>query len=62
MHFVAYGISVRSGCGNEKVQRLHSRITGALGHYIKKLSVWLGMKFVENNTMYIEAMLTVGFS
>ena len=41
MYLIADAVGVRSGCGDEEIQRLHSRITGAFGHNIKQLSVRL---------------------
>ena len=61
MYLIADAVSVRSGCGDEKIQRLHSRITGAFGHNIKQLSVRLRMKFIKYDSVNVKAMLGVGF-
>ena len=57
MGFVADGIGISSGGSNEEIQRLHSGITGAFGHNVKKLSVRLGMKLIKDHTMNVEAVL-----
>ena len=61
MYLIADAVSVRSGSGNQEIQRLHSGITGAFGHNIKELSVRLRVKFIEHDPMDVEAMLGVGF-
>ena len=38
----ADGLCIVAGRGDEKIQRLHSGITGAFGHNIKQFSVGLG--------------------
>ena len=41
VNFIADAVGVRSGSGNQEVQRLHSGIAGTFGHNIKQLSVRL---------------------
>ena len=60
--FIADAVGIRSGCGNQEIQRLHSRVTGAFGHYIKQLSVRLRMKLIKHNPMDVEAMFGISFS
>ena len=59
MNFIADAVGVRSGCGNQEIQRLHSRITGTFGHNIKKLSIRLRVKFIEHDPVDIEAVFAV---
>ena len=61
VNFIADWICVRSGCGDEKIQRLHSRITGAFGHNIEQLSVRLCMQFIKHNPVNIKAMFGISF-
>ena len=42
---------------DEEVERLHSRIARAFRHNVKELAVRLRVKFVEYNTVNVEAML-----
>ena len=60
MNFIADAVGVRSGCGNQEIQRLHSRITGAFGHNIKELSVWLSVQLIKDNAVDVEAVLGIG--
>ena len=60
MDFIADGVCIVSGSGNQEIQRLHSGITGALGHYIKELSVRLGVQLVKDHTVDVKAVLRVG--
>ena len=62
MGFVADGIGVGSRSGDQKIQRLHSGITGALGHYVKKLSVRLSMKLIKDHTVNVKAVLGISLS
>ena len=59
---IADGLGVIARRGNEKIQRLHTGVTGALGHNIKQLSVWLRMQLIENNPVGIETMLIANVS
>ena len=61
VNFIADAVGVRSGCGDEKIQRLHSGIAGAFGHNIKELSVRLRMQFIEHHSVDVETMLRIGF-
>ena len=61
MNFIADAVGVRSGSGNQKIQRLHSRIAGAFGHNIKQLSVRLRMQFIKHNPVNVETVLGIGF-
>ena len=61
VNFIADAVGVRSGSGNQEVQRLHSGITGAFGHNIKQLSVRLCMQFIKHNPVNVETVLGVGF-
>ena len=54
---VADGLRVRSGCGNQKVERLHSCIAGAFGHDIKQLSVGLSVQLIKDDSVGVEAVL-----
>ena len=58
MSFVANDVGVRSGCGYKEIQRLHSCVTEAFGHYIKQLSVRLSVQLIYNN-VDVEAVLAV---
>ena len=51
---------IRSCRGDQKVQRLHAGIAGALGHNIKELPVGLGVQLIEDDAMNIEAVLGIG--
>ncbi|MPN03839.1 hypothetical protein SDC9_151073 [bioreactor metagenome] len=57
MHFPADGIGVVAGGGDQKVQRLHARVTAALGHNVKKTAIRLCVQLVENDAMCIETVL-----
>ena len=59
MGFIADTICIRPRCSNQKIQRLHPRITGSLCHNIKEFSIRLGMQLVENDAVYIEAVLRI---
>ena len=61
MYLIADAVGVRSGCGDEEIQRLHSRITGTFGHNIKQLSVRLRMKLIKHNPVDVETVLGIGF-
>ena len=61
VYLIADAVGVCSGCGDEKIQRLHSGITGAFGHNIKQLSVRLRMQFIKHNPVNVETVLGVGF-
>ena len=61
MYLIADAIGIRSGCGNQEIQRLHSGIAGAFGHNIKQLSVRLRMQFIKHNSVNVETMLGIGF-
>ena len=61
MGFVTDGFCIRTGCCNEKIQRLHPSVARALGHNIKELPVRLCMQLIENNSADIESVLGVGF-
>nr|DAV87625.1 MAG TPA: hypothetical protein [Caudoviricetes sp.] len=54
---IADGLRIRSGCGDQKVERLHSCIAGAFGHNIKQLSVRLGVQLIKDNAVGVEAVL-----
>ena len=60
VNFIADAVGVRSGCGNQKVQWLHSGIAGTFGHNIKQLSVRLRMQFIKHNSVNVETMFTIG--
>ena len=62
MDFIADAVGIRPGCGNEKIQGLHPGIPGAFGHYIKKLSVGLGMEFIEHHPVDIKPVLGIGLT
>ena len=62
MYLIADAVSVRSGSGNQEIQRLHSGITGTFSHDIKELSVRLRMKLIKHNPMDVEAMFGISFS
>ena len=61
MNFIADAVGVRSGCGNQEIQRLHSRITGTFGHNIKQFPIELRMQFIKHNSVNVETMFTIGF-
>jgi len=58
---VADGIHVVAGGRDQKIQRLFSRVTGALRHDIKQLPVGLSMKLIEHHAADVEAVLGIGF-
>ena len=60
VRFVADGFGIRTGCGYKEVKRLHTSITGALGHNIKELPVGLGVQLIEHHAVNVEAVLRVG--
>ena len=62
MDFIADGVCIISGSGNQEIQRLHSGIAGALCHYIKEFPVRLGVQLIEYHAMDVKAVLTVGLS
>ena len=39
--FIADAVGIRSGCGNQEIQRLHSGIAGTFGHNIKQFPIGL---------------------
>ena len=57
MHLIAYRVGVVSGCGDQKIQRLHTCVAGALDHHVVKLPVGLCVQFVKNNAVGVEAVL-----
>ena len=59
MGFVADGMGVRPGGRDEKIERLHTSVPGSLGHDIEQLSVRLGVKLIEHNTVDIESVLGI---
>ena len=61
VNFIADAVGVRSGCGNQKVQWLHSCIAGAFGHDIKQLSIRLRMQFIKHHSVDVETMLGISF-
>ena len=61
MGFIADAVGVCSSRGDEKIQRLHSGISGSLGHNIKELSVGLSVELIKDNTVDVKAVFGVGF-
>ena len=57
MNFIADGVRIVPGGGNEEIQRLHPGIAGAFGHDIVQLAVGLGVELVKYHAMGIEAVL-----
>ena len=45
--FIADAVGIRSGCGDKRIQRLHSGIAGTFGHNIEQLSVRLFMQAIK---------------
>ena len=62
VYLIADAVGVCSSCGDEKIQRLHSGIAGALCHNIEQLSVRLRMQFIKHNPVNVETMFAIGFS
>lgn len=60
MGFITDAVGVCSSSGDEKIQWLHSGISGAFCHNIKELTIWLGMQLIKYNAVNIEAVLGVG--
>ena len=60
MDFVADGVRIVPSGRDQEVERLHSGVTGALGHNIKELSVGLGVQLVKDHAVDVEAVLRVG--
>ena len=56
---IADGAGVRSSRRDEKVERLHPGVAGALCHNVKQLSVRLGMQLVEHHAVDVEAVLGI---
>ena len=61
VRFVADRFGVRTRCGYKEVKRLHTSITGALGHNIKELPVGLGVQLIEHHAVDVKAVLRVCF-
>ena len=61
VNFIADAVGIRSGCGNQEIQRLHSRITGAFGHNIEQFPIGLRVKFIEHNPVDVEAVFGISF-
>ena len=57
MNLPADAVLVISGGSDQKIQRLHSRIAAAFGHYIVELTIRLRMQLVEHYAVGIEAVL-----
>ena len=57
MHFPADGVSVGSGGGQEKPQRLLARVAAALRHDVIQRTGGLGMQLVKDAGGHIQAML-----
>ena len=62
MNFIADGVRIVPGGGNEEIQRLHPGIAGAFGHDIVQLAVGLGVEFVKYHAMGVEAVLVAHIS
>ena len=54
MCLIADGMCIRSCCCDQEIEWLHSRVTGALRHYIEQHPVGLGMQLVKYHTMDIK--------
>ena len=59
VYLVADRIGVRACRRDQEIQRLHSCVARALRHNVKELPVWLRMKFIEHDTVDVEAVLAV---
>ena len=57
---VADRAGIRPRRGDQKVEGLHTSVTGPLRHDIKELPVGLGMQLVKNHAVDVEAVLGVG--
>ena len=57
--FIADAVGIRSGCGNQEIQRLHSGIAGTFGHNIKQFPIGLRVKFIEHNPVNVETVLGI---
>ena len=57
MNLPADAVLVISGGSDQKIQRLHSRIAAAFGHYVVELAIRLRMQLVEHHAVSIEAVL-----
>ena len=53
---IADGLRIVAGRGDEKIQRLHTGIAGALGHNIKEFPVRLGVQLVKYHAVGVEAV------
>ena len=51
------GLRIVAGRGDKEIQRLHTGITGALGHNIKELPVWLRVQLIEHHAVGVETVL-----
>ena len=61
MGFIADAVCVSTGSGDQKVQRLHAGVAGALRHDVEKLSVGLCVQLVEDYAVDVEAVLGIRF-
>ena len=61
MILIADAVPVCTGRCNQEVQRLCSRIAGALGQDIHQVTVGLGMQLVQHQTGHIQSMLGSDF-
>ena len=57
MHLVADGVSIVACRRYQEIQRLHSRVAGALQHYVEELPVGLGVQLIEDDAVGVEAVL-----
>ena len=54
---VADGLRIVASRGDKEIQRLHTGVTGALGHNIKELAVRLRVQLIKHHAVCIEAVL-----
>lgn len=59
VRLIADAVGIRPGCGNQKIERLHPSVAGALGHDVKEFPVGLGMQLVKYHAVDVKAVLRI---
>ena len=59
MHLPTDTVPIGARSGDQKEQRLLSRVTGAVGHNVIQQSVRLCVQLIEHDAMYVEAVLRI---
>ena len=61
MHLPADTVPIGACSCDQEEQRLFSRVAGAVGHNVIQQPVWLGVELIENDTMDVQPVLSIGF-